>query len=115
MAYDDRILGSGPFVESVLKEAEKGSSEKTSLSIQEIAEMVAEEMNVDLKDLLSKGRRDPVSREKAVLLFLGTRLKGLTCKSMAEMVGISVQAASKAKERGSCLLESHPALSKLIS
>ncbi|MBK8575920.1 MAG: transposase [Elusimicrobia bacterium] len=114
IAYDDRILGSGHFVESVLKEAEKESLEKTTLSIHEIAEMVAGEMNVDLKDLLRKGRRDPVSKAKAVLIFLGTRLKGLSCKSMAEMTGMSIQAASMAKERGSFLLESIPVLSKLI-
>lgn len=114
-AYDDRILGSGDFVESILKEAEKERSVATPLSIQELAEKVAVEMKVDVKELFQKGRRSPVSAGKAVLVFLGTRLKGMSCKNMAEMTGMTIQAASKAKERGQVLLESLPALSKLIS
>ena len=96
-------------------EAEKIGLLKTPLSIDEIAEMVGEEMDVDIKDLFTKGRRAPVSRAKAVLIWLGTRCKGLSTVSMADMTGMSPQAASKAKERGSVLIKSFPALSKLIS
>jgi putative transposase len=115
MAYDDRILGSGHFVEAVLKEAEKESLVKLNLSIEDLTEKVAKAMKVDKRDLLRKGRRLPVSEAKALLIYLGTSYKGLSCKSMAEMTGMSVQAASKAKERGRGFLESIPELSKLIS
>ena len=114
-AYDDRILGSGDFVESVLKEAEKESSVKMKMSIKEIAERIANRMEVKVSDLLAKGRREPVSRAKSILIYIGTRYKGATCKQMAELTGMSLQAASKSKERGSLLWESDPALSKLIS
>ncbi len=115
MVFDDRILGSGEYVEAVLKEADKLALVKTNLSDREMAEKVAGEMKVQVEDLFRKGRRSQVSEAKAVLIYLGVDLKKLTCRHMAEMTGMSLQAASKAKERGRSLIKSFPVLNKLLS
>jgi hypothetical protein len=98
-----------------LKESEKESSVKPMLSIQEMAQRVASRMSVQLTELFSKGRREPVSRAKSLLIFMGTRFKGASCKALADLTGMTTQAASKAKERGALLWEALPDRNKLIS
>lgn len=114
-AHDDRILGSGHFVESVLNEVEKGTEQPLKLSVSEIAERIAKHLGVDPADLMHKGRWEPVSQAKAILIYIGTRYRGETAKKMGNITGMSAQAASKAKGRGSSLWESDPSLRKLIS
>lgn len=115
MSFDDRILGPGDFVESVLKEAEKGAGPSLKLTTLQIAERVAGATGVSLDDLLRKGRREEVSRAKAILIYLGTRYKSESGKAMGELTGMSLQAASRAKIRGQAFWESNPSFSKLIS
>lgn len=115
IAFDDRILGEGDFVASILKEVEKGSPEKSTLSLEEIAKRVANEIGVEVADLLKKGRRAIVSKAKALLIYVGTEYKGASCKQMGEMTGMSNQAASKAKERGELLWKTIADQCKLIN
>jgi putative transposase len=115
MAFDDRILGDGSFVESVLKEVETESWVQSKLSLHEIADRISKEKDVEVEDIFRKGREQKVSQAKALLIFAGVHFNGATCKEMGEVTGMSIQAACKAKERGEALwnLMSNPR--KLIS
>jgi putative transposase len=115
--FDERILGSGGFVEEVLKKIEKREdpSPIKQMSLADLTERIAKAYGVLGKELTQKGRRDPVSRAKAVLIYLGTHFKGHTCHSMGQMTAMTVQSASLAKSRGESFLRSDPELLKLIN
>lgn len=115
MAFDDRILGSGHFVEKILKAVEKENNPRFTLTVEEIAQRLSHSTGVNLENLLSKGRREEVSRAKAILIYLGTRYARKSGQSMGEMTGMSAQAASKAKDRGKLFWESDASLRKLIN
>ena len=106
---DERILGSGGFVESVLKETEgreflRERVRRKVLSLDLLVKRVAEQTGLGTESLLMKGRTSPVSRAKAILVFLGTEYLGKTGQEMALATKMSVQAASKARFRGKGLL-----------
>jgi REP element-mobilizing transposase RayT len=116
-AYDERILGSGGFVESVLRSAERDAAPNPlrECPFERLVERVAMYFKIPKKDLLHKGRRIIVCRAKAVLIHLATNYKGQSCKAMGELTGMSFQAASKARERGALLWDEDSELRKLIS
>lgn len=116
-SFDDRILGSGSFVQEILKEVEKKDVPKDidRLSLTDLTERVATLHGLSVYELTRKGRREPVSQAKAVLIYLGIHFKGQTCQLMGEMTGMTVQSASIAKLRGENFVKSNPDLRKLIN
>jgi REP element-mobilizing transposase RayT len=65
---DDRVLGGGSFVETVLKEAEQSAAELPSKA--EIVERVLKEFRVDFKEILSGSRERRVSEARAAYCYL---------------------------------------------
>ncbi|MBL8024674.1 MAG: transposase [Elusimicrobia bacterium] len=116
-ASDERILGSGCFVETVLKKIEKRAAPSPikNISVTDLLDRVAALHNLSRKDLTQKGRRGPVSQAKAVLIYLGTHYKGQTCQFMGQMTAMTVQSASIAKIRGETLVQKNHELRKLIN
>lgn len=114
---DDRVLGSGGFVESVLNEKEIIETPRAliPLTLEELAEKVAKAYGVSLNELTRKGRREAVTRAKAVFIYLGTQFKKQSCRKMGELTGMTVQSASEAKFRGEAFIEDNPGLNKLIN
>ena len=102
---DERVLGSGGFVESVLKNVEsreslRGRIHRREISLEILAKRVAENAGLEEKALLTRGRTAPVSRAKAVLIFIATEYLGKTGQEMAQATHMSAQAASQARWRG---------------
>jgi chromosomal replication initiation ATPase DnaA len=75
---DARILGSGGFVESVLKILEKESAPSViaGMTLDEIKDRVAKVYGLSPEELSRKGRKGPVTHAKAALIYLGTQFKG---------------------------------------
>jgi putative transposase len=109
--YDERVLGNGGFVEAVLKETEKderrrGEYQRQGVTIETLAEKVAKQEGISAKSLFERGRRDAVSRGKALLIYLGVEHLGMASREMAKRTQMSDPAASKARERGALFWES---------
>jgi putative transposase len=114
---DDRILGSGGFVEGILKEIEKKAAPHAinKISLEELTERVAKAYGLSREDLTRKGRRSPIPNAKAALVYLCTTYKSLTCQFMGDFTAITVQSASMAKSRGELIVRENPELNKLIN
>jgi putative transposase len=118
-AYDGRVLGGGGFVESVLKEVEgadtrRAEHQRQGTTIHSLAEKIAKEEGVSVKSLFERGRREAVSRGKAVLIHLGVTWMGKSNREMATLTKMSDPAASKARTRGAEHFEESN-LNKLLS
>jgi len=116
-ASDARILGSGGFVENVLKGLEKESTPSViaGMTLEEIKDRVAKVYGLSPEDLSRKGRKGPVTHAKAALIYLGTQFKGETCQSMGRKTAMTVQSASAAKFRGEGFVRDNLDLQKLIN
>jgi hypothetical protein len=106
---DERVLGSGGFVEEVLKRSQDKALARAMAwggipSLECLTKRVAEKAGVETNDLLAKGRTAIVSRAKAVLIYAGTEYLGKSIEEMAEVTEMSGQAAGKARMRGEGLL-----------
>ena len=105
---DERILGSGAFVENLLREAEE--RELRQLRIKRtgktIAEIIVEECkarSVSEKELQSGSRRRAVSDARAVIAFRGIEELGLATAEIARSLGVSTSTISRAITRGAGL------------
>ncbi|MBP9127542.1 MAG: transposase [Elusimicrobia bacterium] len=104
-AYDSRILGSGEFVEGVLRRAEKEMEleyelKRKGVGIQDIAKKIAKEEGVDEADLYRRVRTEAVSRAKARLIHVGVEYLGRTNREMALLTRMSDPSASEARRKG---------------
>ena len=116
-ASDARILGSGGFVEGVLKELEKTAARSviSGMTLDELKKRVAKVYGLLPEELSRKGRKGAVTHAKAALIYLGTQFKGQTCQSMGQLTAMTVQSASAAKFRGEVLVRDNSDLQKLIN
>ena len=104
-AYDSRILGSGEFVEGVLRRAEKETEleyelKRKGVGIGDVAKKIADEEGVEETDLYRRGRTEAVSRAKARLIHIGVEYLGRTNREMALLTRMSDPSASEARRKG---------------
>ena len=75
-AYDERILGSGEFVETILKKAKLNMEcqpTKNRISLEELINNVCRYTKIDSAELLSDGRLRHISNTRAIICDLGIR------------------------------------------
>jgi len=101
---DDRILGSGEFVERIIKEAD--AKIKYQLPVKEqdqkTAEFIAklcENEKVSIKELRSGSRRKQVSGVRALIAIGLVKKHGVALAEVARRVGVSTAAVSKIIKR----------------
>ena len=101
---DDRILGSGEFVEQIIKEAE--AKIKYQLPVKEdhqkideyIADLCKSE-NVSIAELKAGGRRKEVSGVRARIALILVKKHGASLAEVARRVGVSTSGISKILKR----------------
>lgn len=89
-AYDERILGSGLFVEHILKDinkSEKGVQENNSLK--EVLDKVAMYYDLSLPELCSGSRRKVVSKARATAVFYATKKFGISPRVLSQSLGVA--------------------------
>jgi len=116
-AYDARILGSGDFVERILKadgkrEALIQTVHRQAMTIEQLQTLTGQLMGVSTDSLTRPGRTWSVSRAKALFIYAATEFLGRTGQQMADLTGMTPPSASVARRRGeilakNCDLSSH--------
>lgn len=101
---DERILGSGDFVESLMRESdEKISWQFTqSLTTDQIQKMIVtacENEAISIKELKGGSRRGPVSKVRTKLTLELIENHGLTPAKVARHLGVTISAVSKTMHR----------------
>jgi len=102
---DERILGDGEFVRTVLKLAGEEMKRKEKLlregwTLDRLVKSICEIMRVDPNDLRKKGRASDLSGAQGLIAYFGYRALGISGNELTQLFGISRPALSKAINRG---------------
>ncbi len=96
-ASDERILGSGEFVEDVWRATDQGAP-KPSPSWEEILQEVQVAFGLERARILGRSREREVSRARRVLLLRGAEEAGLSISELARRCGLNPSSVSRAIE-----------------
>jgi len=107
---DERILGDGDFVESVLAQAEENLERRFHLKAKgfdfdKVVDRVAELMGLKRTDVLAAGKYNKVITARSLVCFWAVRELGISQMQLALRFGISQPAVSMAVSRGEQLAE----------
>ncbi len=102
--YDERILGSGDFVNAVLKDAEEKQVRQLKLKRagRTIANIIGEECKkrrISASEIKAGIRRQKVSETRAAIAFLAREELGLSAAEMARHLGVNTSSIVRALER----------------
>ncbi len=105
---DERILGDGDFVESVLAFNAEAMTKKhhlqsKGLTLDKISRQVARLMGMEQEEVWAAGKHRQTVRARGLLCYWAVRELGLSMTSMARELNISVPAVSKSVIRGEAL------------
>ena len=101
---DDRILGSGDFVERIIKEADAKIKyqlpvKEQNQKINEYITKLCKNARVSIRELKSGSRRKEVSGVRALIATGLVKKHGVTLAEVARRVGVSTTAVSKIIKR----------------
>ena len=104
-AYDERILGSGQFVEHLLHETESAQvhEEVSQPSLQEIVVQISTLYGIESSALRQGSKQKTIANAKAAICFLATRRFGYTGVQVARCLALSRSGVILAAGRGDAL------------
>lgn len=109
-AYDERILGSGGFVESLTRGDNMGEQQRTQLSLSGLLQKVCEITGVDAAAIRRPGKERAVARARAIFCCLAVREYGYTGKEAGMATGLGSAGVSIAVRRGEEVMRNEPAI-----
>ena len=110
MKGDERILGEGDFVETVLKAAQENIERKHQLkaegySFDWLVERVAKQLELETKDVLAPGKYAQSVKARSLLCYWGARELGMTTVDLAKRLNLAQPTVSQAVIRGQKITE----------
>jgi len=110
-AFDERILGSGAFVEMMTQEECRDvRNQQPPLALGELLLLVGVATGVEAEKLKHPGRERDIARARAIFCCLAVHEYGYTAKEAGQAAGLGSAGASIAVKRGRDLLNSDPGL-----
>ena len=110
MKGDERILGEGDFVETVLKAAQENLDRKSKLdaagySFDWLVGRVASQLEIEPKDVLAPGKYAQSVEARSLLCYWGARELGMTTVDLARRLNLAQPTVSQAVMRGQKIAE----------
>lgn len=110
MKGDERILGRGDFVETVLKAAQEELERKHMLrargyDFEWLVERVIGLFGLTSKELLTGGKQRKTVTARSVLCYWGTRELGMSAVGISKKLNIASSTASESAARGRRIVE----------
>ena len=105
MKSDERILGDGDFVETVLKAAAEGFENRYALQakgwdLEAVAERVCQITGLGKDRFMGRGKHPETVRARSLLCFWACRELGVKTTELAQLLGISQPSVSQSVRRG---------------
>ena len=112
MKGDERILGQGDFVETVLKAAQENLDQKFRIralgyDFDWLLGRVLGLFGLTFKELLTGGKQRRTIKARSVLCYWGTRELGMSAVSISKKLNIASSTASESAMRGRQIVEEH--------
>ena len=110
MKGDERILGQGDFVETVLKAAQENLDRKSMIralgyDFDWLVGRVLGLFGLTFKELLTGGKQRRMVQARSVLCYWGTRELGMSAVSISKKLNIASSTASESAMRGRQIVE----------
>jgi len=110
MKGDERILGSGDFVESVLKSAQENLERRHMIRVRGydfewLADRVAHMCGLTPKELLAGGKQRRAVLARSMICYWGTRELGMSAVSISKKINIAPSTVSESVTRGQKIVE----------
>ena len=107
---DERILGDSDFVDLIISQSEeqferRHNLKRQGLDLDRIAQRVAEVLNLDRDEVLSKGRQNRKVKARSLLCFWAARELGLSLTALARILGMSIAGVGFAAARGEVIAQ----------
>lgn len=117
-AFDARILGSGQFVERILREADQTDERRRAISrsgltLAALQKFAAELTGVDADSILQRDRTRLVADARALFVYTASEFLGHRLKDLATLLGLQSGSTSQARQRGQRLAEKYPMAERL--
>lgn len=112
--YDDRVLGSGAFVEELRQMRELGTKFPRAMEIRDIVTAVCRYFEIDLPELQSNSRTARIADVRSVICYLAVRQGGHSGVEVGKHVNLRRAGVSVAAGRGEERVKNDPALQTLI-
>jgi putative transposase len=112
--FDDRVLGSGPFVEALQQDANMNAILTQRLSLPEIKIITSQLCEVEPDAILSRARQSTASQARALFCYIAVRLIGRKGTEVANYLSIGDSAVSRLVKRGGQILRDSRALEKKL-
>jgi len=98
---DERILGTGDFVDNVLKEANEleGRKQGYKVDLGELVKGVSRDTGIEIQDLLSSKRERRISHARGIVCYLAVLKLGYELSEVGEALGISRKSVSRCLSR----------------
>ena len=112
--YDDRILGSGDFVEELRTQRELAPEILVSIGIRELIGKVCDRFAVESDALRLRTRAAGIAEVRSIVCYLAVRHIGQNGVEVGRHLGLSRSGVSVAAGRGEQVLKKDPSLLTLI-
>jgi len=99
-SYDERILGSGRFVEALWREEELRDRLGPQLNLPELVERVSEAMGVPVEAVLRRGRSAAATTARQVVCHVATRVLDARGTEVGELLGMGQPGVSRCARLG---------------
>jgi len=110
MKGDERILGRGDFVESVLKSAQENLERRHVIrargyNFEWLLSRVADKCGLTPRELLIGGKQRNIVQARSLLCYWGTREFGMSAVGLSKKLNIFQPTASESVRRGWAIVE----------
>ena len=113
-SYDERILGSGDFVERLQQETQSSEPATSIVSLEEIILSISNIFFIEPAALRQGGKRKDLSDARGALCYIGVIKMGLNGAAVARILNISRAGVSLAARRGEEIYNMTPALHDIV-
>lgn len=112
--FDERILGSGEFVEGLWRETEPREISSLRMSLAGVIQGTAEVFGVGVELLRQKNRVKKLAEARAVICYLAVRECGFNGVEVARALNLSRSGVSVAAKRGREIINGNPSLNDML-
>lgn len=114
-AYDERILGSGSFVEQVQQVMQPTETAPSTVSLEELIRIVESIYSLAPASIRQGGKRKDLSAARGALCYIAVIKMGINGALVARMLNISRAGVSLAARRGEDIYQMTPALHEIVA
>ncbi len=113
-SYDERILGSGRFVEALWKEEQLRERLGPQMNLLELVERVSEALGVPVRTVLRRSRNADATTARQVVCHVATRILGARGTEVGELLGMGQSGVSRSARLGGARWDEDEALRRAV-